>query len=117
MQFEHVINGILKYIDKEIYPGMNDLQEIGARLFISRIVNNSGKLKDFLTNNSFVRTFAIIDDSGEVDVDGLFQDIIEQVDKKGKIEFSIPMFGRFKFATKDFENLYKTIKGDSYEVN
>lgn len=43
MKFEHVINGILKYIDKEIYPGMNDLQEISARLVISRLVNNSEK--------------------------------------------------------------------------
>ena len=112
MQFEHVINGILKYIDKEIYPGMNDLQEIGARIAISRLVNNSGKLKDFLSNNGFIRTFAVINESGDVDVDGLFQDIIEQVDKKGKIEFSIPMFGKFKFTTKDFENLYATIKGE-----
>ena len=112
MQFEHVVSGILKYIDREIYPGMNDLQEIGARIAISRLVNNSGKLKEFLINNGFIRTFAIIDDTGDVDVDGLFQDIIEQVDKKGKIEFSIPMFGTFKFNTKDFENLYKTIKGE-----
>ena len=112
MKFERVINGILKYIDNEIYPGMNDLQEISARLVISRLVNNSEKLKEFLTTNGFIRTFAIIDESGEVDVDGLFQDLIEQVDKKGKIEFSIPMFGKFKFTTKDFESLYATIKGE-----
>jgi hypothetical protein len=112
MQFEHVINGILKYMDREIYPGMNDLQEIGARIAVSRLVNNSEKLKEFLKNNVFVRTFAIIDETGEVDIDNLFGDIIEQVDKKGKIEISIPMFGKFKFTTKDFENLYQTIKGE-----
>jgi uncharacterized protein with ATP-grasp and redox domains len=74
--------------------------------------NNSEKLKEFLKNNGFVRTFAIIDETGEVDIDNLFGDIIEQVDKKGKIEISIPMFGKFKFTTKDFENLYQTIKGE-----
>ena len=36
-EFEKVINGIAKYINNEIYPGMNQLQEFAARVAVSLI--------------------------------------------------------------------------------
>lgn len=105
MEFNKVINGIIKYIDREIIPSMNEWQEVVARIAMSRFVNNSNVLKDGLTNNSFVRTFAIIDDNGNVDVNGLANDLKEQIRKKGKIEFTLPIFGTFRFVEADIEKL------------
>lgn len=105
MEFNKVINGIIKYIDREIIPSMNEWQEVVARIAMSRFVNNSNVLKDSLTNNSFVRTFAIIDDNGNVDVNGLANDLKEQIRKKGKIEFTLPIFGTFRFVEADIEKL------------
>ena len=110
MEFEKVIRGILKYLDREIYGNMVDWQEMVARIAVSRIIGDEGKLKQSLLNNSFVRTFSIMDDNGRVDVDGLMRDIKRQIEAKGKLEFSIPMLGKFSFVTSDVDTLHRYIK-------
>lgn len=98
-------------MDREIYTGMNDWQEMLARIAVSRTLKNSDKLKNALCDNTFIRTFAIIDENGSVDVDGLYSDIKEQINNKGKIEVTLPLFGTFKFTTSDIDKLYSTITG------
>ena len=110
MEFEKVIRGILKYLDREIYGNMVDWQEMVARIAVSRIIGDEGKLKTSLMNNSFVRTFSIIDADGRVDVEGLIRDIKRQMEAKGKLEFSIPMLGKFTFVTSDVDTLHRYIK-------
>lgn len=109
MRFEKVLNGILKYLDAEIYGGMNDWQELVARMAVTRIVRNSDNVKNALANNAFVRTFAIIDGDGNVDVDGLIQDLRDQIAKKGKITIAIPMLGTFSFNSSDIDKLQRMI--------
>ena len=109
MKFEKVIKGILKYLNDEIYVGMNDWQEMLARVAVSRLFRDTNALKTALLNNGFIRTFAIMDDSGEVDFDNLFRDIRAQVEQKGKITVSLPMFGNFIFTPPDVDKLYQTI--------
>jgi hypothetical protein len=110
MEFEKVIRGILKYLDREIYGNMVDWQEMVARIAVSRIIGDEDKLKNTLMNNSFVRTFSIIDTDGRVDVDGLMRDIKRQIEAKGKLEFSLPMLGKFSFVTSDVDTLHRYIK-------
>ena len=109
MEFERVIKGITKYLNNEIYAGMNDWQEMLARIAVSRMIGNTNNLKNALINNPFVRTFAIIDENGDVDVEGLMQDIKSQLAEKGKITFTLPMFGNFTFTPADVEKLHRDI--------
>lgn len=111
MEFNKVINGIIRFIDKEIMPQMNDWQEIIARIAVGRFVKNSEMLKESLVENAFVRTFAIIDGQGMVDVTGLVADLKEQIRNKGSLEFSVPMLGNFKFVESDVDKLYQYIMG------
>ena len=110
MEFEKVIRGILKYLDRELYPNMVDWQEMLTRIAISRIIGDEGKLKTSLMNNSFVKTFSIIDADGRVDVDGLMRDIKRQIEAKGKLEFSVPMLGKFSFVADDVDTLHRYLK-------
>jgi hypothetical protein len=110
MNFDRVLNGVARYLDREIYANMNDWQEIIARLAVSRILGNKA-LEDTLKNNSYIRTFAIMDESGNVDVDGLYRDLKKLVQSKGKVEFELPMFGKFTFAEGDVDCLYNCIIG------
>lgn len=109
MRFERVINGILKYMDAEIYGGMNPWQEMLSRIAVARVVKNSEKIKDVLANNAFVKTFAIIDDEGNVDIEGLLHDIKEQIERKGKLSVTIPMIGNYSFVPSDVDKLYQFI--------
>ena len=109
MHFDKVMNGILKYLDREVYSKMNDWQEMLARIAVSRVIGNRDQLRETLSANPFIRTFGIVDEGGNVDVDGLMRDIREQIELKGKIEISIPMFGRFAFNASDVDRLHQTI--------
>lgn len=109
MDFDRVINGIIRYLDREIYIGMNDWQEMLARIAVSRIIGNKDHLRESLMSNPFVRTFAIIDENGVVDVDGLMRDLKEQIERKGKLDISIPMFGKFSFNSGDVDKLHRAI--------
>ena len=109
MEFEKVLNGIIKYLNNEIYSNMTDWQEMLARIAVSRMIGNSEKLKNSLIQNPFIKTFAIIDNDGNVDLEGLISDIKTQIEQKEKISFSIPVFGKFTFTPSDVEKLYRTI--------
>lgn len=109
MEFERVLKGIMKYLNNEIYAGMNDWQEMLARLAVSRIIGNEQNLKNMLMTNPFVKTFAIMDPKGMVDVEGLMRDIKTQIQEKEKISFSLPIFGRFTFTAADVDKLHRTI--------
>ena len=109
MQIDRVINGILKYMDQEIYPGLSDWQEILARMAVTRVTADRGKLKDAIKSNSFVTALNIVNESGEVDVNGIMADLKSQISAKGKIEIHIPLFGKFCFSNADVDKLHRMI--------
>lgn len=109
MQFEKVINGISKYIEREIYPNMTDWQEILARMAVTRFMSNKDNLKAELIRNPFVSMLNLVTESGEVDVNGIMADLKSQVAAKGKIEIHIPLFGTFSFTAPDLDKLHRII--------
>ena len=119
-QFEKVIDGMVTYINDEMFMGMNDWQEMTARILVARVVNNQEAVKKTLIDNGFIRTFGIIDSEGMVDVCGLANDIKQEIVKKGKMTFTVPMFGKISFLPSDVDKLYKNITGEelrTYENN
>lgn len=114
-KFEKVANGIAKYIDSEIYSGMNDLQELVARIVVGRLIENEDSIKKYLVNNGIIRTFGFVDDEGMIDVDGLRADLKKEIERKGKLTISLPMFGKFTFSPEDVDVLYRYItEGGGY---
>lgn len=113
-KFETVINGIAKYIDSEIYSGMSDTQEFVARIIVGRVLDNESEIKNTLSNNGLLRTFGVIDSEGMIDVYTLAKDIKREIERKGKISFSIPMFGKLTFESSDVNVLYRYITGEEY---
>ena len=110
-EFNKVIDGILSYMDAEIYSGMNDWQDFIARTFVGRIVDNQDQIKHTLINNGFFRTLNIIDSEGMVDVDSLLNDIKTEMQKREKLSFNIPMFGKITFKASDVDVLHRHITG------
>lgn len=109
MQFDRVVNGVVKYIEAEVYPGMADWQEIFARIAVSRFVGNREKLKEALKNNAYVKAFNIMNEQGEVDIESFITDLKTQISAKGKVELRIPMFGVFCFTAGDVGKLHRYI--------
>lgn len=107
--FNRVLNGASAFIEKNIMPGMNDWQEIAARIALGRVFDNRDALKAYLVNNGYIRTFAMIDDEGNVDIDRLASDLKREIEKKGKIEVNLKIFGKMKFDASDVDTLHRMI--------
>ena len=116
-EFEKVIDGISKYIDSEIFPNLNDLQEFASRVLLGRFLGNTTNIKEMLINNGFIKTFGIIDSEGMVDVETLINDIKRELSKKEKITLSVPMLGQMTFVVSDADVLYHTITGEELTAN
>lgn len=109
VKFEHVVEGINRYLDREIYVNLNSMQEFVARLFVGRINQNIETIKIGLMNNGFARTMNLVDSDGMVDVDQLLQDIRREIERQGSIQFEIPMIGKLTFKADDVDVLYNKI--------
>jgi hypothetical protein len=111
VEFEKVIDGINRYIDREIYGNLNDLQEMLARLAVGRINQNSDGIKKYLMTNGFCKTLCLVDSEGMVDVDDILQDIRAEIDRKGSIQVEIPFIGKLTFRANDIDVLRSEIIG------
>lgn len=111
VEFNRVIDGLSRYLNKNFYSNLNDWQEIIARLTVGRIIGNPEALKQSLQANPFVRTFAVMDSEGNVDLEPIMRDLKKEIERKGKITFEIPMFGKISFVASDIDEIYREITG------
>jgi hypothetical protein len=116
MKYERVIDGIAKYLDREIYPTMSDIQMLVARMAVARLINNKQALKDFLSDNPIMKTFAIMDSEGNVDIDALASDLKTQLTQIGKLKIDTKILGAYTFYPDDVDKLLATIK-EGYNEN
>ena len=110
MTYDAVIQGIINYINKEILSTMADWQAMLARVAMSRILTAKDGLRAAITGNAFLQSLGVISVDGMVDVDGLARDLKQQIAAKGKLEVSLPIFGRFTFYEADVDHLVGYIK-------
>jgi hypothetical protein len=109
ISFEKVLDGINRYIDREIYQNLSDVQELVARVVMGRVNQNAEAIKQSLMSNGVVKTLCIIDSDGMVDVDRLLQDIRKEIDRKGSIQVEVPMIGKLTFKPEDTQVLREEI--------
>ena len=111
VSFNQVLDGLTRYLNNNFYSNLNDWQEIIARLAVARIIGNSETLKQNLMANGIVRTFAVMDSEGNVDLEPIMRDLKKEIERKGKITFEIPMFGKISFVASDMDEIYREITG------
>ena len=111
MDFNNVLNGVIKFVEREVIGGMNPWQEIIARVAMARVTNNANRIKAMLVDNAFSRALAVSDENGNIDVDGLVCDLKKAISAKGSFEIEVPLFGRFKFIESDVDKLNSYIRG------
>ena len=109
VKFETVVDGINRYIDREIYKNLNGLQQFVARLVVGRVNDNAESIKNVLMNNGIAKTLCIIDSDGMVDVDLLLADIRREIERQGSLQVDIPMIGKLTFHADDVDALHNEI--------
>lgn len=111
VEFNRVIDGLARYLNNNVFANMNDWQEIIAKVAVGRIIGNPENLKQSLIQNGFVRTLAVIDGEGNVDLEPLMRDLKREIERKGKLTVDIPMFGKMSFVATDIDDIYREITG------
>lgn len=111
VELERVMDGIARYLDKEIYSGMNDVQEVVARIAVGRLLGNKDGVKNMLSGNPIIKSLMVIDDDGMVDIERILADLKAEISKKGSISIQIPWFGKMKFVPEDVDKLHSEILG------
>lgn len=111
VDFERVIDGINKYIDKEIYCNLNNMQEFVARVVVGRFNQNMDSIKNNLMHNGFAKTLCIVDSEGKVDVDDIRKSIKREIERQEFLKIEIPLIGTITFKPEDADILYNEIVG------
>lgn len=109
VSFERILDGTVRFFNEEIAPGMNDWQEIAARIVIGRIFETRENLQAQLAANGLVRAFGIMDAAGNVDAERLLAELRRELERKKKLQLSVPGFGKFTFTPEDVDKLRRHI--------
>lgn len=105
MQLNRAINGILKYIEREMFPKMNSWQQLGMGVVVGRMARDTKSIKEL----GIVKLLNVVDEHDNVDVEGLKKDVMQQMNRLEKLELDIPYIGKFTFGKSDIEQLFNTI--------
>ena len=114
-EFNRVIDGISRYLDAEVFAGMNQWQDFIARVVVGRIIGNEEVLREKIVGNGFLRTFGVIDSEGMIDVTSLACDLKRELSKRGQMSFEVPLIGKLTFTPSDADVLYKHITGEELQ--
>lgn len=111
MTVNKLIDGLVRYIDENIYSAMNDWQKMIAADVVSRAMQRADKIAPIITENTFIRALGYVDSEGNVDVDGVLKKLKEYISQKGKLEIKIPLMPIYRFTPEDIDVLRRTIGG------
>lgn len=111
MTVNKLIDGLVRYIDENIYSAMNDWQKMIAADVVGRAIQRADKIAPIITDNAFIRALGYVDSEGNVDVDGILCKLKDYIQQKGKLELKIPFMPTYKFYAEDIDNLRRTLGG------
>lgn len=111
VSFDGVVSGLNRYIDNEIYKGLNDLQELLARVVVGRFNQNTNAMREKLIGNNIVKTLGYVDEDGMIEIDLLLNDIKKEIERKGSICVEIPLIGKLTFHAEDVNAIRNEIAG------
>lgn len=117
MEAKLVLDHVLKYLEKNMVPTMNDGQEFLFYTALEGVEEESDFLISRLTANPVTRALAAIDKDGNVDIDKLVGRLNKAFERKGKLQINIPLFGPVKFLPEDLNAIADSIRGESRENN
>lgn len=110
MRNEAIINGIVRFMNANMFPVMTDWQELIARNVVGRAVKHADKLCEVIGENAFIRTLGYTDSEGNIDIEGILADLREQIAVKGKLVLKLKLMPTYTFTPTDVDELLRMIR-------
>lgn len=107
---DKIEQGVANYLDAELMP---KLQKTGVERVIvgtaaALLIRRTGAIVEGYKDNKLVKMLGIIDESGNVDVDVLIEELKKNISKDG-VNIDIPIVGILTFHKEDVDKLYEYI--------
>lgn len=109
VSFEKIAAAVIAFIEAEIIPSMTAGQEILARLGIAWILDSGNIAVELLAQNSIAKAFGVVDSKKNINADRALG-YLRMLAQKKKLEFTLPIFGRFAFGPEDIDKLQSLLK-------
>lgn len=102
---DQIMRGIVNYIDSEVMSKLpaSNRWLVGTMVVLAN--NKTANVVESLKENSLVKAFGIVDDSGNVDVDALITAMKESINRYGNIVIDIPAVCKLTFDSHDLDRL------------
>lgn len=108
---EQVKAGILDYVETDILPHLSGWKKIALGAYVVLAADGLPALLAQYQNNPAVKMMGVISESGQIDIDRLYQAILPQVQGGEKITIQFPVIGgEYTMDKSDIEKIYKNIK-------
>lgn len=117
MEISKVINAAFEYLEENMVPGMNDLQEIAFFAVKESVMEESQNLMDAVTKNPLYRAIAAVDKNGDVDTERLCNRIRKAIERKGGVELDVPLYGKIRFTPEDIDKIEAKLNGGGGNEN
>lgn len=117
MEISKVINAAFEYLEENMVPGMNDLQEIAFFAVKESVMEESQNLMKAVTKNPLYRAIAAVDKNGNVDTERLCNRIRKAIEHKGGVELDVPLYGKIKFTPEDIDKIEAKLNGGGGNEN
>ena len=109
MRFEDIEKALMIYVNTEMVSKINDWKKWAMPLALKAI---SPSLKSGFEKlvPAIGKTGSIIRESGDIDVDYLFSELLKISKETGDIFWDIPLMGTMRFTSDDVNSLYAIIR-------
>lgn len=109
VSFEKLASAVLAFLESEIIPNMTTGQEILARVGIAWVLDSGNVAADLIAQNSWAKAFGIVDSKKNINAERALM-YLRVLAQKKKLDFTLPIFGRFSFGPEDIEKLQSLLK-------
>ena len=109
VSFEKLASAVIAFIEAEIIPNMTTGQEILARLGMAWILDSGSTAVDLIAQNSIAKAFGVVDSKKNINAERALG-YLHMLAQKKKLEFTLPIFGRFAFGPDDIDKIQALLK-------
>lgn len=106
---DQIINGIKMYLERELINRCTGWEKWVVGAGVSMYLENGVDIFNDLKENPFVKKMNIINTENEIDVDRLYNAILDEA-RKSAITFRAPLVGSITLKADDVEKIYTYIK-------
>lgn len=117
MEADKVINAIFKYLEKNMVPGMNDLQEVAFYAIKEAVDEEVESLVEIIKSKPLMRAVLAVDKAGDVDIEKLANRVRKGIEAKGGVSVDVPLYGPVRFVPDDIDNILIELKENGNDEN